>query len=151
VITVFLAAGSATTSATTSGPSFQVSGWLAVLGIVAFIASSFVAIAAVAKKVVQPMLRVGVVVERAVPVLLSIAQKFTDDDGGERLSAELAGLVESQERAAENQVAIVNRIDEQAGRMDTFDERLAEIDRLLREVSVAVTRVPKDTGDPVSH
>jgi hypothetical protein len=87
------------------------------------------AVAAVAggARVVLSFIRWIVAIDESLPVLVDLARNYSDEHGGEALTAELAGLARNQGLVAENQGLIATKLDVHSAKLDAG---LAKLDEL---------------------
>lgn len=97
--------------------------WIIAAGLVA----SAIAALAGGGKLLLSLARFATALDEALPVLLDIAHNYSDEHGGEALTAELAGLARNQGFAAENQRMIARTLDVHSAKLDAG---LAKLDEL---------------------
>lgn len=116
-----------------AGPTVVVSGAVTWLILAGCVCTALLAMFGVWRKIVAPMLRVGVVIQENFPVWVDIASKFHTPEGAETLSTELAALNANQEVAAANQRTLVAQLQTVIAQSTTITDRVEGIDKKLSE------------------
>lgn len=107
------------------GMTAHVPSWAALVILAGSLAGALTAIAVFTRKVIVPCARGLAAITENMRVMADIAERF-GNQGHETISAELHALAVNDERSAENQREMLERLATIAGHTETIDSKLSE-------------------------
>lgn len=93
------------------GPQLVLDGWAIWFTFIAGACGALLAVVAVWRTIARPALRFAAAIEQALPTLLALARDYSDDKGGQVLTAELTALATGQGAIAETQRQTVEKLE----------------------------------------